>query len=149
MKKILQNIFILFFIFLVIPEQAPAQPGPKKKEQIEALRMGFITQKLELTGKEAQQFWPIYNEYQDKLEALRKTRRKELRAENGNLDQMTDQEAAQLVDAELQLKAKEVELNKTYFEKFKQVLPIKKVLKLMHAEEAFKKELLKQLKDKN
>jgi hypothetical protein len=53
------------------------------------------------------------------------------------------------VDAELQLKAKEVELNKTYFEKFKQVLPIKKVLKLMHAEEAFKKELLKQLKDKN
>jgi hypothetical protein len=62
---------------------------------------------------------------------------------------MTDQEAAQLVDAELQLKAKEVELNKTYFEKFKQVLPIKKVLKLMHAEEAFKKELLKQLKDKN
>jgi Spy/CpxP family protein refolding chaperone len=149
MKAFLKLITPLFLFTLGWAPASVAQPGPKKKEQIEALRMGFLTQKLDLTGKEAQQFWPVYNEYQDKLEALRKTRKKELRAEPGTLDQITDQEAEQIIDAELQLKAKEVELNKTYFEKFKQVLPIKKVLKLMRAEEEFKRELLKQLKDKN
>ena len=111
--------------------------------------MAFITNKLELTGKEAQQFWPVYNEYQDKLEALRKTRKMEIRQESGKLETITDQEAEQIIEAELGLRAKEVELNKTYFAKFKQVLSAKKVLKLMRAEEEFKKELIKQLKDKN
>ena len=148
--KILKIITTAIFLFLLCSSQIIfAQPGGKKKEQIEALRMAFITNKLELTGKEAQQFWPVYNEYQDKLEALRKTRKMEIRQESGKLETITDQEAEQIIEAELGLRAKEVELNKTYFAKFKQVLSAKKVLKLMRAEEEFKKELIKQLKDKN
>jgi hypothetical protein len=30
-----------------------------------------LTQKLNLTTKEAQLFWPVYNEYLDKIEALK------------------------------------------------------------------------------
>lgn len=149
MKEFLKIFFILILLFSSGLPKATAQPGPKKKEQIEALRMGFLTQKLDLTGKEAQQFWPVYNEYQDKLEALRRTRKKELRQEPVSLDGLSEQEAAQIIDAELQLKTREVELNKTYYDKFRQVLPVLKVLKLMRAEEEFKRELLKQLKDKN
>ena len=148
--KILKIITTAIFLFLLCCSQIIfAQPGGKKKEQIEALRMAFITNKLELTGKEAQQFWPVYNEYQDKLEALRKTRKMEIRQESGKLETITDQEAEQIIEAELGLRAKEVELNKIDFAKFKQVLSAKKVLKLMRAEEEFKKELIKQLKDKN
>ena len=36
-----------------------------KEEQIKTLRIGFITKSLNLTSQEAQQFWPIYNEYSD------------------------------------------------------------------------------------
>jgi Tfp pilus assembly protein PilZ len=37
-----------------------------KKETIESFKVAFITQKLNLTTKEAQLFWPVYNEYLDK-----------------------------------------------------------------------------------
>lgn len=149
MKELLKITLSFLLLFSIGWQSGLAQPNPKKKEQIEALRMGFLTQKLELTGKEAQQFWPVYNEYQDKLEALRKSRKKELRQEINAGEPLTDQEASQIIDAELQLKAREVELNKIYYDKFKQILPVKKVLRLMRAEEEFKRELLKQLKDKN
>jgi hypothetical protein len=50
------------------------------------------------------------------------------------------------VSAELSLKQREYELYKEYFEKFKKVLPIKKVALLRRAEEEFKKELIKNIK---
>ena len=43
---------------------------------------------------------------------------------------------------------KEFEIYRDYYEKFKKVLPIKKVAKLRRAEEDFKKELLKQIQGK-
>ena len=75
---------------------ATAQTKADKKEQIAAFRVAFITKELSLTSREAQLFWPVYNEYQDKLESLRTTRRKE----NKKLtpETMTDQEAELFID---------------------------------------------------
>ena len=42
------------------------------------MKIAFITEKLSLTTKEAQSFWPIYNEYSQKIEKLRKTKRSDL-----------------------------------------------------------------------
>ncbi|MEP2238753.1 MAG: hypothetical protein ABJI22_10375, partial [Maribacter sp.] len=35
-------------------------------EKINTLKVAFITEKLSLNTKEAQDFWPVYNEYQEK-----------------------------------------------------------------------------------
>jgi hypothetical protein len=43
----------------------------------------------------------------------------------------------------------EANLQKQYYNRFKQCLPVKKAALLIKAEEDFKRELLKQLKDKN
>ena len=48
------------------PPTPPTPPEPPKKEKMEAMRVGFITQKLDLTSEEAQKFWPVYNEFQKK-----------------------------------------------------------------------------------
>ena len=42
----------------------------KKKEQIKAQKVAFITDKLQLTVEEAQQFWPVYNELDKKSEDI-------------------------------------------------------------------------------
>ena len=124
-----------------------AQTKSDKKEQIASFRVAFITKELDLSSKEAQLFWPVYNEYQDKLEALRKSRRKE----NKKLapESMTDIEAEQFIENETEFKVNEANLQKQYYTRFKQSLPIKKVALLIKAEDDFKRELLKQLKDKN
>lgn len=119
-----------------------------KKEKIEALRVAFITNKLELSSKEAQVFWPLYNEYLDKAENLKNQRRKELKSGSTLPENISDKELESLLASEFSIREKEVQLNKEYFEKFKLVLPLKKVVQLYKAEDEFKKELLRQLSGK-
>ncbi len=120
----------------------------EKKQNIEAMKIAFITQKLDLTPEEAQQFWPVYNQYNDKMQELRKKRKTEFKEHKDNFDNLTDKEVEQLVDSEIAYKQKEIDLQKEYHAKYKAVLPIKKVAKLYHAEEQFKRVLLEKLKDK-
>jgi hypothetical protein len=35
--------------------------------RIEALKIAYLTRKLNLTTEEAQKFWPVYNKYADEL----------------------------------------------------------------------------------
>ncbi|MBL7888073.1 MAG: hypothetical protein JNL24_00890 [Bacteroidia bacterium] len=112
------------------------------------MKIAFITQKLDLTPEEAQQFWPVYNQYHDKLQELRKKRKAEFKEHKDNFDNWSDKEIEQLVDSEIAFKQKEIDLQKEYHAKYKAVLPIKKVAKLYHAEEQFKRVLLEKLKDK-
>ena len=50
---------------LAVASSLFAQPE-KKKEDIKAMKIGFITNELNLTPDEAQKFWPVYNEFQKK-----------------------------------------------------------------------------------
>jgi len=43
------------------------------QEKIEAQRVAFITQELDLTPDEAKVFWPVYNEYDAKRHEFKKT----------------------------------------------------------------------------
>lgn len=142
MKQFSKYIFLVLFCFTAVVSFA--QPG-SKRDKIEALRVSFINQKVNFTTQEAQLFWPLYDEYNDKLEYNRKAFRQQfIKAVDFNT--LTDKEAEAYIAAELNLKQKEYELYKEYFEKFKKILPIKKVALLRRAEEEFKKELIKNIK---
>lgn len=142
MKQFSKYIFLVLFCFTAVVSFA--QPG-SKRDKIEALRVSFINQKVNFTTQEAQLFWPLYDEYNDKLEYNRKAFRQQfIKAVDFNT--LTDKEAEAYIAAELNLKQKEYELYKEYFEKFKKILPIKKVALLRRAEEEFRKELIKNIK---
>ena len=126
--------------FTAMAQQAPPPPPPhghgngerarERKENIETMKIAFITQKLDLTPEEAQRFWPVYNQYTDKLQELRKKRREDNRTAHQNFDQLTDKEVEQSVDNEIIFRQKELDIQKEFHAKFKTVLPIKKVAKL-------------------
>src|SRR5678810_384108 len=120
-------------------------PPRPNREQVEAMKVGFLTKRLDLTSEEEKVFWPVYNKYQDELEALRKTRRE--RMDPKVFEQLSDKEIEKAVDAELVSRQNELDLLKKYHSQFKQVLPIKKVAKLYRAEEDFKRELLEKIKE--
>ncbi len=118
-----------------------AQAG--KHDKIEALKVSFITDKVNLSTQEAQSFWPLYNEYNDKIKFARKNFRQQY---NNINDFKTDKEADDFLSAELKLKQTEVDLQKEYYEKFKKILGAKKTGLLKKAEEDFKKEIIKSIK---
>jgi hypothetical protein len=143
MKPIYKYIYVSLFVlfaFVVI-----AQPAASKRDKIDALRVSFINQKVNFTSQETQLFWPLYDEYNDKLENARKSFRQQY-IKNTDFTALTDKEADAYINAELALKQREYELYREYFEKFKKVLPIKKVALIRRAEEEFKKELIKNIK---
>jgi hypothetical protein len=134
------------FLSLIIPALGMAQDLDEKNEKIQAQKVAFITEKLKLTPREAQVFWPIYNEYQDKqnkIVAQRKSTREYYRE---NSDNLTDKEISDILDKYVALQQKELDLFKEYNEKFKTALPPNKVMKLYLADTEFKAWLINQLR---
>ncbi len=120
--------------------------GVPNREKIEAMKVGFITQKLDLTTEEAQKFWPVYNRFAEEMEKSRKDFRGKMMEEVKDVDLMTEAEANKALNDMIAYKTSEVELLKKYNQEFKKVLPTKKVVKLFVAEQEFKRELLRKLK---
>jgi hypothetical protein len=116
----------------------------KRTERVEAFRVGYYTQQLNLTVEESKAFWPIFNEFQDKMQALRKSERR-LNEEGAEL---SDKELEEAINQRFDLRQKQLDLEKEYYQKFKTVLPIKKVAQLPRVEREFRTELLKKMKDR-
>jgi hypothetical protein len=123
-----------------------AQKG-KIKDRIEPLKIAYITQKLGLTSEEAQKFWPVYNKFNDDLQKLRSSTKDKLADELSELASMSETDAEKTLNEMLNYKISEAEMIKKYASEFKKVLPIKKVVMLYKAENDFKRELLKKLRD--
>ena len=137
---------LVAFCSAAFAQQKDTTNFAKKKELIEAQKVAYITQKLELTSAEAQAFWPVYNEYGSKKETILNANR-ENRKKVKDLETLTDKEAQAILVAQFATDEKLLSLKKEYFAKFEKVLPVKKVVKLEMAERDFKKVLLKMVKN--
>ncbi len=116
-------------------------------EQLNAQRVAFITEKLQLTPEEAQAFWPVYNEYRRKKNELEQTKNQLIRNYAVNRKTLSDEEIEKIADRYVQLEQKQADLLVTYHAKFKKVLPIKKVLMLYRVERQFTTYLLQQIRN--
>ncbi len=144
MKKILIILSVLAFFYNNSSAQCDEQC--KKKEQIKAQKVSFITEKLNLTVEEAQQFWPVYNEKNKKSEDLEKEEKSIMQNYKKNKETLTIKEVEALSDKLIELEVASSKLDADYYVKFKKVLPVTKIMELSQAERQFKHELLKQLK---
>lgn len=148
MEKLL--ILIATLLFSSITElKAQDELEPSKREKLEALKVAYLTEKLSLTPEEAQVFWPVYNELEERMRKVRKEQRDNRTNTRQNFGSMGDAEVSKAIDQELVLEQRELDLKKQYNERFKKILPIKKVAQLHDAEHGFRKELLRGAKDKN
>jgi Spy/CpxP family protein refolding chaperone len=149
MKNVVNKVPALIFITSLLFCGVTAfgqQPSPDdaKREQIEAMRIAFITQKVDLTREEAQKFWPVYNEYRDALSKMRQERHDSYKNYKASFETLSDKEYTEYVDNLIIFRQRELDLMKKYHAEFKAVLPIKKVALLYRAEDEFKKNLLKE-----
>lgn len=111
--------------------------------KVEALKTEFVTQKLNLTESESKSFWPIYNEWTDKLKAIKKNYRQTMR----NLpEEVTDKKAEEIVNLKIQTAQAELDLEKQYNEKIKGIIGVKKLGKLKQAEFEFNRKVLETIK---
>lgn len=157
MKNIHKILLILSFCLPGIlqaqerdPENGPQRQGMTKeqKEELESMKVAFLTKKLELTPDEAKKFWPVYNQAGNELDKLREARMKQHREIRDRKDQLTDKDYEKMVDNEIIYRQQELDIMKKYSSQYKQILPMRKVAMLYRAEEEFKKELLQRMREK-
>ena len=138
----MKNLIILLFLSTAIcaTGQNDKMNG-KRREKMEAQRVAFITQKLDLTQEESQKFWGIYNDHMNKEHELKRTMR-DLRED---IPSMSESEADQAIKSWLENGQREIDLRKNTYFQLRKVLPANKLVKLPLAERQFKEKLLQQV----
>jgi len=118
----------------------------KSADELKAEKIAFFTQKLELTPAEAEEFWPVYNEYWERKYKIIDEKRAAMKYCTQNMSSMPDEEIAKYADLYISFQKQEADLLVEFNEKFKSIIPPSKVLKLYQADYEFKSYLLQQIK---
>ncbi|MCX2739861.1 Spy/CpxP family protein refolding chaperone [Pontibacter anaerobius] len=114
----------------------------ERRENVEAAKTAFLTDKMGLSAEQSQKFWPLYNEYEAKRRTLIKGYRSGYRQD---VEELSDQEAKTRIDNMFVTKEKELELEKEYADKYLKIISYKQLIKLYRGERDFTKMLLKRL----
>jgi len=144
---------ILPLLIAFISLNVIAQDGPiirKKKEQIKALKVAFITNELALTSDEAIKFWPLFNAFEEKQQEIKKQKLKGYlkRVDDGSFDNLSEKDATTML-AQMESTEDELyQLKKKFISNLKGIISPIKILKLKKAEENFNRKLLQQYRDR-
>ena len=143
--KIKNNLLALLF-FASFSLLAQGKKMLEKKEEIYALKVAFITNKLPLTSSEAEKFWPIYNAFEDKQFELKHEKSLVFlkKMDNETLNKMSEKEAAALLSKMESAEEEIFQMRKKLIISLKPILSQVKLIKLKKAEEEFNKKLLLQ-----
>ena len=112
-----------------------AQNDGTRREQVEALRIEYLTNKLHLSSAEAKEFWPVYNNYRADLVTLR-----------NNFFPKNERTIPLDADKRLDFEQKKLDLKKHYKPEFEQILGKEKLNLLLSSEDDFKKLLMQTLR---
>ena len=135
--------YCLIILFLGLAQLGFSQDRDGRvMERIEAQKVAFFTQHLDLTVEESQVFWPIYNKYRDLGKELRIQYKPEAQSKD-----MTDGKASKMIADYFEFEEKQLDLKKSLFKELNGVIPPQKIVKLHFAEKQFKQRLLKQIKE--
>lgn len=120
----------------------------EKRKEIEAQKVAYITTQLKLTSEESAAFWPVYNEYQAEIDQHRKSK-KGKKPKQINSEAMSEGEIDALIKERFSHQRETIDIEERYYDKFKKVLPTKKVAGFYKANDDFRKELLRSLRDRS
>lgn len=158
MKKSVLTIILVTLSLVTFAQPQPqnlseSTSGQEQKqsryEQIQSAKIAFFTTELELSPKEAEDFWPIYNNFW-------KEREKSYRKIQGNLknigkaisgeEKLSDAELKSLMEKYISEFSNEGDIYKNYHAQFLRILPQEKVAKIYVAEEKFRVKMIHQLR---
>lgn len=151
MKKLM---FLLALSGLTFSSQAQEknENWEEKREAIKAMKVGFITQRLELTPQEAEKFWPVYNQLEEKIDAQRKPMmdlQRQMRRGQQDVATMNETQLNEFFSTLLNGEEKIAQLKKEYHKKFITVLGAQKTAMLYLAEMDFQREMMRRGRERS
>lgn len=143
----MKKLFILIGILINFTPLALAQQQEDALRKIESAKIALISERLNLTPEQAQQFWPIYNEFYERQKELRATyvdARKSI-----NPQQASEAENKRLLELGMQVKENQLKLEKDYTDRMLSVITNRQMVELRKAESDFRNMLVERLRENN
>jgi len=143
-----QGSILAFLLILSVAAMGQRESGRYQEamDKMKAERVSFLTDKLQLSVEEAEKFWPVYNEYLSKREEMMWGKREKM-PRNFDPGQLTDEEMSTMLNDILDQEIQLAQLKKDYFIRLKEVLPVRKVLRLQRVEQDFMNHMLNQIRE--
>lgn len=143
MKRLLQIVLLIVCVLPAFAQEVDPddeiQVDKKAKEKINAARVAYITERLKLTPEEAEKFWPVYREFVEKRQGLRKQYREQKKS---GANEQT------LIDLDLEIKQQELDLEKDYSGRLQKIVSAQKLITLRQAEGDFRRMLIRQIQQR-
>lgn len=93
-----------------------------------------VAEAMQLTDAESGPFWELYKEYNDKMYTAQNKRIKAIKDYADNYEKLSDEKADEIWNLILQFKQESVKLQKSYYKKFKKILPTGKAVRYFQLE---------------
>lgn len=142
-------LLIMLTIFPAILMYAQGRPGrdPEQLERFRSMKIAYFTEKLGITAQEAEKFWPVYNELEKQRAELHSERRRSFRNFSSDIDNISDAQAAEMIQEYINYQKKDLELETEFYSKIKEILPPKKIMKLYITEMQFREYMINTLRE--
>lgn len=140
----MKKLIILLFLFTASVSQAWGIEDNDQHltpDEFKAKQQAFITEDAGLTNEEANAFFPVYFEMQDKKRDLNDRVWKLIR--KGKDPKTTEAQYDEIITKVYDLRIASDKLEKAYFQRFKGILSSRKIYLVQKAEMRFHRELLK------
>lgn len=131
---------ILLFLLFLVSTTVQAQDKESHREKIKALKTAHLTEGLDLTAREAQQFWPIYNAYEDQRRDLYRREHRDIE----NLECLSESEANSKLQELVELERQDYLLKRKYYQDLKEIFSAKRIMQLKELEEEFNRKLMRE-----
>jgi hypothetical protein len=149
----------MFCLLFCLTFSLSAQPGSQRPgteregkaafERIKTARQQFLTEKLELTTKEAEAFFPLFWRYDEQMRTIMREddpgRRDRRKTDNSPV---SEAEARKMLEDQLARMESMTALKRESTDAYLRVIPAAKLIQLEEANREFRRELLDRLRNR-
>ncbi|HTO13945.1 MAG TPA: hypothetical protein VMQ51_20395 [Candidatus Binatia bacterium] len=101
---------------------------------IQVRRQALVTAAMDLDGKEAEAFWPLYRDYRNEMAKVGDRLVKLINDYADAYDTITDEQAGRMLDEYLSIQRATNEVKAAYVPRFRQILPARKVARFFQVD---------------
>jgi len=124
-------------LWLSLPTHAFAQATDEievMRSMAQTERKLVIAKNMNLTDAESEAFWPVYNDYHEKMRKVNDKRVKAIQQLGREWDTLSGERSQEILKDYLDFQEQRLKLRKKYLKKFNDVLPPKKVTRYYQVE---------------
>ncbi len=123
---------LVLFSVLAFISNAAGQTPPTSQKQLDlaaarAARKATVGENMHLTDQESAAFWPVYEEYEAKMDQIDDRHVKEIKDYAEKYDKLTNADAAKKLTEVLEIQQSSLHVQKDYVAKFAKVMSAIKV----------------------